>query len=69
MKPQIPTKEYPVYIVWPEERWVQRNQIVTWFADAVANQQIAPERLSARTPMEMAHALSDAGLITVGRPR
>ena len=66
---QVPTKEYPVYTIWPEERWVQRDQIMMWFADAVINQQIASERLGAQTPMEMAHALSDAGLITMGKPR
>ena len=65
---QVATKEYPVYIIWPEERWVKRDQIITWFTDAVANMQIAPGRLRAETSMEMASALDDAGLITLGIP-
>ncbi len=56
-----------VMIVWPERRWVSAKQIASWFADGVANNEIDPEYLDAKTTQEMAAALSDAGMITLGR--
>lgn len=54
------------YIIYPERRSISFRQIEVWFTDAVANNEIAPEYFSAKSEAEMAAALSDAGLITVG---
>ena len=57
-----------IYIVYPERRFVTDEQMATWFADAVANQEIHPDHLGAKTPEAMALALSDAGFITTAQP-
>jgi hypothetical protein len=57
------------YIIYPEYRNVSAADIAMWFSDAVESGEIAPEYFGAKTEAEMAAALSDAGLITVGRPR
>jgi hypothetical protein len=57
------------YIVYPEKRWVTAKQIHTWFEDALDNGEIADEYTAAKTAVERAKALDDAGLLTQGRPR
>lgn len=54
------------YLIWPEKQIVSDDWIETYFADAVANSYIAPERLGAATVIAKARALQDAGLITLG---
>lgn len=54
------------YIVYPERRYVRASQIHTWYDDAVANGEIDQCYLNAKTHNEMAEALSDAGIITLG---
>ena len=56
-----------VRIIWPERRFVSAEQIESWFADAVANNEIAPDRLSVKTIREKAEALDDTGMITLGK--
>lgn len=60
-----------VYIVYPECRVVSDEQIRVWFSDAVANGKVAwvrPKLLSSVGIGDMVHVLSDAGIITLGRP-
>ena len=55
-------------IIWPERRVVDQEQIRTWYADAIYNGEVRlDENGIAKTTEGMAHALSDAGLITLGR--
>lgn len=54
------------YLIWPERKIVSDEWIETQFADAISNSYIPPERISAKDVMEMARALDDAGLITLG---
>ena len=56
------------FLVWPQRGFVDYCTIETWFLDAVANNQIGPEHFRARTEHEMALALQDAGLVTLGNP-
>lgn len=56
-----------VRIIWPERRFVSAEQIETWFADAVSNNMIASDRLSAKTIGEKAMALEDTGTITLDK--
>ncbi len=56
-----------IMIIWPERRWISAKQIESWFADGVTNNEIDPGYLHAKTTREMAAALSDAGIITLGR--
>lgn len=58
-----------VRLVYPEKRVVSNATIATWYSDAVANNQIAQDYLSTEkhpTIRDMAAALMDAGIITVG---
>lgn len=55
------------YIVWPEEGLVSAAKIVGWFEDAVADGKIEEDYLDAKFPQEMAQALDNAGIITLGK--
>ncbi len=58
-----------VRLVYPEKRVVSNETIAQWYRDAVANDEIAPDYLSTEkhpTVRDMAAALMDAGIITVG---
>jgi hypothetical protein len=55
------------YIVYPERRYISAARIHAWYKDAVANGEIAEEHCNAKTHQEMADALSDAGIITLGK--
>lgn len=53
-----------VSILWPEHRTVSAQQIRTWYADAVAND----EATAGITDVDaMARELSNIGHITIGR--
>ncbi len=54
-------------LIYPEQRRVSDDTIRQWYADAVANNEIAPEYkgFEKHDVMKMAAALSDAGIITV----
>jgi hypothetical protein len=54
-------------VVWPRKGKMTASRIVILFSDAVANRQIACEHLGSRTTREMAEALDDAGIITLGK--
>ena len=56
------------YIVYPEVRFVSDRQIESWYADAVANDEIASEYLYAHDLQTKARGLSDSGVITLGVP-
>lgn len=56
------------FIIWPERRWVSRETIATWYADAVANQEVAPPFAPDHDTAAQAAALDDAGKITLGSP-
>jgi hypothetical protein len=55
----------PIRIVYPENLLATDETIETWFADAVANDKVDPR---AKTVMEKALALEDAGIISLGKP-
>ncbi len=57
------------YLIYPEKRTVSADWIWRQYQDACENCEIADEFLDLKPPMyhEMAMAMSDAGLITVGR--
>jgi hypothetical protein len=52
-----------IEISYPVQMQVPAAVIERWFATAVAAHQIPPERLSARTPQDMATALENIGWI------
>ena len=54
-----------IEIVYPERLQVPVSVIETWFTKAVAESQIPPENLSARTPQDMAAALEKIGWIVL----
>lgn len=54
-------------IVYPEIKNISDEKIEMLFADAVANMTIGFEYLGAKTVMEKARALDDAGIITLGK--
>lgn len=54
------------YINYPEKRYVSAKTIAIWYKDAVANGEIAPCYFNAKSHGEMAAALQDAGIITLG---
>jgi len=56
-----------IEIVYPYQMQVPHAQIERWFVNAVREQQIPPERLSAKTPQEMAAALENIGWIALAR--
>jgi hypothetical protein len=55
-----------IQIIWPEKRFVTEETIEGWFADAVADNEVSPDDISAKTPMDKARVLEDIGKITVG---
>lgn len=55
-----------VYIIYPERRIVDDETIEMWYIDALANREIAEEYLHAKTIDQMARALDDAGIVTLG---
>jgi hypothetical protein len=56
-----------IEIVYPQPMQVPHHEIERWFAAAVAEQVIPPEKLSAKTPQEMAEALENIGWIYLAR--
>ena len=56
-----------IRIIWPEKRFVSDDTIAEWFADRVADNEIAPQYLGAKDTETMARALEDAGIITRGK--
>lgn len=55
-------------IVWPERRYVSEKQIRVWYSDAIENGEIDKPGCEPGV-VEMALALSGAGLITLGNRR
>jgi len=57
-----------VRLVYPEKRVVSDETIAMWYADAVANNDIGPDYkgFEKHEIRNMASALMDAGIITVG---
>lgn len=57
-----------VRLIYPERRVVSNETIATWYADAIANNEIGPDYkgFEKHEIRKMAMALSDAGKITVG---
>ena len=53
-----------IRIIWPEERWVSIEQILSWHRDAVANNEVDGDA-DERDVRVAALALEDAGLITL----
>jgi hypothetical protein len=56
-----------IEIVYPEKMRVPAAVIEQWFAAAVSEQAIPPEKLSAKTPQEMAEALENIGWIYLAK--
>ena len=56
-----------IEIVYPEPMKVPAHVIERWFAAAVSEQVMPPEKLSARTPQEMAEALENIGWIYLAK--
>ena len=58
-----------VYILYPEKRWVPVETLNGWYHDAVANDEIAEEYKGVPDDqwLRQGMALSDAGLITMGK--
>jgi len=55
------------FILWPRRQIVTEEHIIRMYADAVATNQVHPGGFGyAKEPIAMAHALSDAGIITLG---
>ncbi len=50
-------------IIYPERRVVSSEQILTWYTDAVSNEEV--EDLGACSAYQAAQALHEAGLITL----
>lgn len=61
---KMPGNHY--YLVWPERRYVSTATIRMWYSDAVVNRQV---KAGITNPDDMALALDDAGIITLGTPR
>lgn len=57
-----------MFLIYPEPRHISDEEIAAWYADAVANKAVDHSLRHAKTPAEMAAALEDAGLITLGTP-
>ena len=51
------------YMIWPERRTVTAKQILGWYADALANEELEGE--PTQNAEEAARALDEAGLITL----
>jgi len=58
-----------VVIVYPEHRTLSDDQVEVMYLDAVVNDKIALGRQTARTVADMALALEDAGIISIGKER
>ena len=56
-----------IEIIYPQPMQVPHEEIERWFAAAVSEQVIPPEKLSARTPQEMAEALENIGWIYLAK--
>lgn len=54
-----------IRIIYPEDRFVDPEEIISWYKDAVANNQLDAD--DTLTVYEMALALEDIGHITMGR--
>jgi len=55
------------FMIWPERRWITSQQVMTWYRDAVANDQV--EDVAGDDDVEMMlNQLAWAGLITLGKP-
>ena len=57
-----------IYLVYPEKRWVENQEIETWYLDAIDNSLIKMGQAKARNVDEMAEVLEDIGIITRGKP-
>ena len=57
-----------VFIVYPFRGYLPAHRIESLYADAIANGEIAKEYRNARTVVEKARALDNAGIITRGKP-
>lgn len=57
-----------VYIIYPEQRWIDDTKLAMWYSDACTNGEVDDEYMGATTIKRMAAALSDAGIITLGLP-
>ncbi len=53
------------FIVWPEKRLVSSAQIESWYADAVADNEMEDEYLDAKDLISKAQALHGMGYITL----
>jgi hypothetical protein len=56
-----------IHIIWPEDRIVSDETIRGWFADAVEDKWVAPDRLGTKTVEGMAAVLQDIGFITIAK--
>jgi hypothetical protein len=56
------------HTIWPEDRQVNDATVISWYEDAFANKQLAPEFPKYPDIDTMKHGLSDAGLVTFVDP-
>lgn len=56
-----------IRIIWPNVKWISKEDIEKMYEDAIANQEDVEIGLT--DPMEQARALDDLGVITLGNQK